>query len=258
MALPLIVDSIDKIPDAIRGEYTEKDGKFHLNIDGEVPDANESAALRKALENSRRVEKELQKKIAKWEKLGKSDEEIAELLQATEEAERKKMEADGDHQKILKQLQDKWEKERADLETELTAARTSERSAIIGTSVMSALTKAGATDEGIDLLPDRLSGRIKYETEDGKRVLKIMQADGETPMAGSGKDGTATFDDLVKEAVTKWPSLFKGDGQSGSGKRPDNNSGRAGAKKKSDFKSEKERAAWVEANGFDAYKALPD
>lgn len=258
MALPLIVDSIDKIPEAVRGEYTEKDGKFHLNIDGELPDPNESSALRKALENSRRVEKELQKKVAKWEKLGKSDEEIAELLRATEEAERKKAEADGDHQKILKQLQDKWEKERAELESELNAARASERNAIIGTSVMSALTKAGATEEGIDLLPSQLAARIKYETEDGKRVLKIMQADGETPMAGSGKDGTATFDDLVKEATMKWPSLFKGDGQSGSGKRPDAGAGGAGVKKKSDFKSEKERAAWVEANGFAAYKALPD
>lgn len=258
MALPLIVDSIDKIPDAIRGEYTEKDGKFHLNLEGDVPDPNESVALRKALENSRRVEKELQKKVAKWEKLGKSDDEIAELLRSTEEAERKKAEEAGDHQKILKQLQDKWDKERADLETELNAARNSERSAIIGTSVMSALTKAGATEEGIDLLPDRLSGRIKYETEDGRRVLKIMQADGETPMAGSGKDGTATFDDLVKESVEKWPSLFKGTGQNGSGKQPDKGAGRAGVKRKSDFKSEKERAAWVEANGFDAYKSLPD
>ncbi|HWV44121.1 hypothetical protein [Pseudorhodoplanes sp.] len=253
MLLKLKIDALESVDEAFRPLY-EKDGDaFKLKVEG----VEDTSALKGALDKERKARADLEKKVKRWESLGKSDEEIAELLKATEEAERKKAEADGDHQKILKQLQDKWAKEKADLEAELTAARSSERGAIIGTSVMSALTKAGATEEGIDLLPDRLAGRIKYETEDGKRVLKIMQADGETPMAGSGKDGTATFDDLVKEAVAKWPSLFKGANQSGGGKQPDN-AGGAGAKKKSDFKSEKDRAAWVEKNGFDAYKALPD
>jgi hypothetical protein len=35
--------------------------------------------------------------------------------------------------------------------------------------------------------------------------VKIVAADGETPMAGS-------IDDLVKEAVTKWPALFAATG----------------------------------------------
>jgi len=256
MALKLIVDSLEGIPEALHGEYEADGDKFKLKVDG--LDNSETDALRKALDNSRRVERELQKKVKRWEALGKTDEEIAALLADAEEAERKRLEADGDHTKILSQHQAKWAKEKEALEAELNAARSSERGAIIGTSVMSALTKAGATEEGIDLLPDRLSGRIKYETEDGKRVLKIMQADGETPMAGSGKDGAATFDDLVKEATDKWPSLFKGTGNSGSGKRPNNDPGRAGVKKKSDFKSEKERAQWVDTNGMAAYSALPD
>lgn len=254
MALKLIVDSLDGIPEALHGEYTEKDGKFVLAVDG----IEDTSGLKSALDKERKTAKELEKKVKRWESLGKTDEEIAALLASHEEAERKRLEAEGDHGKILKQHQDKWAKEKADLESELNAARSSERNAIIGNSVMSALTKAGATEEGVDLLPDRLAGRIKYETEDGKRVLKIMQADGETPMAGSGKDGAATFDDLVKEATDKWPSLFKGSGNTGSGKQPGNGAGGAGAKKKSDFRSEKERAAWVDANGMAAYSALPD
>lgn len=254
MALKLIVDSLDGIPEALHGEYTEKDGKFVLAVDG----MEDTGGLKSALAAERTRAKDLEKKVKRWENLGKTDEEIAALLADQERIEREKAEKDGDHTKIVKQLQDKWDKERTTLTAELDAARSSERGAIIGTSVMSALTKAGATEEGIDLLPDRLAGRIKYEIEDGKRVLKIMQADGETPMAGSGKDGAATFDDLVKEATDKWPSLFQGSGITGSGKRPNNDPGRAGVKKKSDFKSEKERAAFVDANGMTAYSALPD
>lgn len=252
MALKAIVDSLDGIPEALHGEYTEKDGRFHLNIEG-LPDIEK-------LESKKRIaEKEAidrRKALDPWEKIGKTPQEVAELIAKHEEDERKRAEADGDHAKILTQHQQKWAKEKETLEAELNAARTSERGAIISTSVMSALTKASVTEEGADLLPDRLAGRIKYETVDGKRVLKIMQADGETPMAGSGEGGTATFDDLVKEAVSKWPSLFKGTGQSGSGKPPGQGGGGA-AKRKSDFKTEKERSAFVDANGMAAYNALP-
>lgn len=216
MALALTVASLDSVPEALRTEYTEKDGKFVLNVEG----LEDTSGLKSALEKERKANRENAAKIKKWEGLGKTDEEIAALLAAAEEAERKKAEGEGDFDKILGQHRSKWEKEKATLEAELSAARSSERGAIIGTSVMTALTKAGATEEGIDLLPDRLAARITFETVDGKRILKIMQADGETPMAGAGKDGLATFDDLVKEATAKWPSLFKGSGNSGSGKEP--------------------------------------
>jgi hypothetical protein len=216
MALQLVVDSLDGIPDALKGEYAEKDGKFHLNVDG----IEDTSGLKSALDKERTKARDFEKKVKRWEALGKTDEEISKLLADHEEAARKKAESEGDFDKVLKQHQDKWAKEKGDLERELTAARTSERGAIIGTGVLAALTKAGATEEGLDLLPDRLSARVNPETVDGKRVLKIMQADGETPMAGSGKDGLATLDDLVKEAASKWPSLFKGTGNSGSGKEP--------------------------------------
>ena len=234
MPLKLVLDSLNDVPEPIRGEYTERDGKFHLNVDG----LEDTSGLKKALDSERKANREMAQKVKRWEALGKSDEEIAQLLKDHEEAEAKKAAAEGDHAKILKQHQDKWAKEKSDLEAELNAARSSERSAIIGTSIMAALTKANVTEEGADLLPDRLAGRIKFETRDGKRVVQIMQADGETPLAGSGKDGTATFDDLVKEATSKWPSLFKGSGRTGSGTPPN---GAGGAGKKTMLRTEFEK-----------------
>ena len=256
MPLNLIVDTIETVPEAFRGEYTEKDGKFHLNVDG-LPEPEDTSGLKTALQKERKAAADAAKELAKWKASGKSPEEIADLISAREEDERKKAEAAGDHAKILKQHQDQWAKDRAALDAELNAARTSERAAIVGERLLSALTRAGVTEEGTELLPDRLANRIKFETIDGKRVLKIMAADGETPMAGAGPDGSATPADLAQDATTKYPSLFKGSGAGGGGKPSDKGAGGAGITKKSDFKTEKERAAWVEKNGLDAYSKLP-
>lgn len=256
MALPYTVETLDTVPESLRGEYTEKDGKFHLNVEG-LPEPEDTSGLKTALQKERGSRANLEKQIKAWQGIGKSPEEIADLISARDEDERKKAEAAGDHQKILKQHQDQWAKREKELADELNAARSSERSAIVGERLLSALTRAGVTEEGTELLPDRLANRIKFETVDGKRVLKIMAADGETPMAGGGTDGSATLDDLAKEATTRYPSLFKGSGAGGGGKQPDHKAGGAGTTKKSDFKNEKDRAAWVEKNGFDAYRALP-
>ncbi|ANL84668.1 hypothetical protein [Rhizobium phaseoli] len=254
MPLKFSVDSLDDVSEAHRDLYAEKDGKFVLAVDG----LEDNSGLKKALETERETRKKYEKDIKAWQRTGKSPDEIAELIAGAEEAERLKNEKEGNFDAILKQHQGRWDKEKADLASELEAARASERSAIINTSLMAALTKAGATEEGIDLLPDRLSNRIKFDRDGDKRVINIVAADGVTPLAGSSKDGTATFDDLVKEALDKYPSLFKGSGAGGSGKQPDSRAGRSGISKKSDFKSEKDRAAWVQEHGVEKYKALPD
>lgn len=217
MALQLIVDSLDTVPESLHGEYTEKDGKFHLNVEG----VEDTTSLKTALNSERQLRAKYEKQAKAWEKTGKSPDEIAELLEEQRKKDEEAARKAGDFDAILKQHQDKHAKELSDRDAELTAARASEREAVVGERVSSALARLGATEEGIELLPDRLANRIKFETVNGKRVLKIVQADGETPMAGSGADGTATIDDLVKEATTKYPSLFKANSGGGGGKPPE-------------------------------------
>lgn len=225
MPLPLIVESLDTIPEAFRGEYAEKDGKFRLNVEG----IEDTTGLRSALAAERKTAKEAVAKVKKWEALGKTDEEIADLLKKHAEQEEELAKKSGNFDALLAQHQKKWSDEKGALETELQAARASERKAIIETSVTTALTKAKATTEGLDLLTERLGKRINFETVDGKRVIQITQADGKTPMAGAGADGLATFDDLVKEAMKSYPSLFEGLGGGGGGTSP-KGSGGAGNK----------------------------
>lgn len=247
MPLPLIVESLDKIPEAVRGEYVEQDGKYRLNVDG----WEDTTALKNALASEKTRLKDAKAKLQRWETLGKSDEEVAELLKKQAEQEAELAKKSGNFDAVLAQHQKKWADEKSALESELASTRASERSAIIETSVTTALTKAKVTKDGLDLLPERLGRRINFETVDGKRVISIMQADGKTPMAGTGPDGLATFDDLVKETVKNFPSLFEGSG-GGGGSSPKNAGGSGGksiARKDFFALSPAEQAAKVKA-GF--------
>lgn len=257
MALAAVVDTIESVPEALRGEYAEKDGKFYLNLEG-VDNHHAVGGLKSALTTERQANKALKELKTKYDSLGLSHEEIETMIARDTEAATKALKAKGDVEGILKQHQEKWGKERATLENELNVAKASERSAIVGERVLGALAKANATQEGTDLLPERLAARIKFETVDGKRVLKILSDDGATPMAGTGADGTATIDDLVKEAMTKYPSLFKGSGAGGGGKPPgEKGGGGSGVGKKSDLKTMKAKGDYVEKYGMEAYEALP-
>lgn len=224
MSLQLTVDTLDSVPETFRSLYTEKDGRFALQVEG----IEDTGGLKKALETERKNAREAQRLAKQYDGLGLTADEIKALVEEKRQSEDKKLKDQGNFEAILKQKETEWSKQ---LETERaarTAAERSEQKAVLGTSLMSALTKLGATEEGIDLLPDRLGARIRYEMNGDSRVIRILSVDGETPMAGSAKDGFATFDDLVKEAAGKWPSLFKSNSPGGGGKPPGSTGGTGG------------------------------
>lgn len=258
MPLALEVASLDTVPEAFRGEYTEKDGKYHLNVDG-LPDV---AGLKRAFEFERGLNEAASKKVAAWEKLGVSPDDIQKRL----DDERKKAEEAalkaGKFDEVLATHLGKAKQERDAAEAILAKERDSAlgvaRQAIISTSLTNALTKADATAEGLIALPKLISDRVKLDFDNGVAVQSILEADGKTPMVGSGPGGLATFDDLVKEAIKSFPSLFKSSNAGGGGKQPQHNPGGSGVTKKSDFKSPQDRAAYVTQYGIEAYKSLAD
>lgn len=255
-SLKLQIESLEGLDDSMSGLYrATDDGKFVLNVEG----LEDTTNLKSALQKERAAAAAAAKELAKWKASGKTPDEISALLEAQRVQEEEAARKAGNFDTILQQHKSQWATREKELLDAVNAATASERSAVVGTSVLGALTKAGATAEGSELLPNILANRIEFETVDGKRVLKILQADGKTVMAGSGADGTATIEDLVKEATTKYPSLFKGSGAGGGGKNPDvTNPGGSGVTKKSDFKTEKQRAEYFEKYGEAAYNALPN
>lgn len=76
-----VVDSIDALPESVRGAYEERDGRFHLakEIDIETPDA--VAGLRSALDKEKRSRREASEKLtrlSRFEPLA-DDDDLAEV-----------------------------------------------------------------------------------------------------------------------------------------------------------------------------------
>jgi DNA-binding transcriptional MerR regulator len=216
MPLKLTVDSIDEVPETLRELYTEKDGKFALAVEG----LEDTSGLKTALEAERRNAREAGKLAKAYRDLGMSADEIKAIVAEKQTREQEEAKKSGNFEALRKQDREQFEKDLAARQERIAALEKTTRQAVVGNQLMAALTKAGASQEGIDLLPDRLSSRIKFEFDGDSYRHTVMLADGETPMAGSGKDGNATFDDLVKESIDKWPSLFRSAGSAGSGKLP--------------------------------------
>jgi hypothetical protein len=101
------------------------------------------------------------------------------------------------------------------IEKQLKLAHESERKVSLG----AALQRAGIDPRYEELLFANIGNRVTLGAVDDKRVIRVLQADGETPMVGSGPKGLATLDDLVQEAVKQFPSAFKVD-SSGKGGTP--------------------------------------
>ncbi len=252
MAIEKVVDSLDSVDEAIRGFYEEKDGKFHLQ---------DITALKNTVTHVKNELKDAKSKAAqvtKWEKLGKSAEEIQELLNAqAADAEKKAREA-GDHEALLRQHQSNWEKEKGTLTSQVDIWRNKYQNTELSYNLTSELMKNEATAEGIELLPNILRDRVQFEVDGDTVKTKILSGDKKTAMAGGGADGQATFADLVKEAKTKYPSLFKGTGQSGSGASDTDDKGGAGhGNIKRSQMTITEKSDFIAKHGEAKYLALP-
>lgn len=89
MALPLIAESLDAIPEAFRGEYTEADGKFKLNVDG----VEDVTGLKNTLAKFKADQKAAADKLKAFE--GIDPEEYKTLKQEREALEEAKLKAEG-------------------------------------------------------------------------------------------------------------------------------------------------------------------
>lgn len=245
MPLAQTVDSLDTIPETARGAYVkdEVSGKFILDFEVE-----DTTGLKSALTKTRAERDAIAKAEKEWKALGKSPTEISELLAANEKAAEEAQKKAGNFDQVLAKHKSDWAKQLADSEAKLSGERDTAlsvaRKAVVDTRITGALTKGKVTPEGMVLLVDVLGKRVQLDLSEGKENVSILGADG-TAMVGTGKDGLATFDDLVKEATKQFPSLFEGTNAGGGGKQPGSgNGGKPGEKTMS-------RADWDALNPYE-------
>lgn len=250
MALKLTVDSLDAVDEPLRGLYEETDGKFRLKVDG----VEDTSGLRSALEKERKAARDAERAAAQWKKLGKSPDEIEQLLAAQAKLEEEKAEKAGEWNKLRAQMNEKHE---AALKAEAEKASRM-RTTLERYLVDAAATSAIAAAKGVpELLLPHVQRHVKVVEEDGDYVARVVDAKGDPRVNSKGEH--MTISELVAEMRQSevFGRAFEASGNTGSGKQPGNGAGGAGATKKSDLKTEKDRAAFVEKHGLDAYRALP-
>jgi len=207
MTLKAVVDTLEGVPEAVHSFYGKgDDGKFRLNVEGLEDTSGLKTALQKERENAKAAEQ--------YKKLGMTPDEILALKTEREKAEEERARKAGEFDKLTEKMRAQFDAELAKVKAEYEPIAKSEQEARITIGLTNALSDAGASPEGLKLLPAILADRAKIETIDGKRVVKILDADG-SPMLVKGKD--ATFADLATVVASEYPSLFKATTKAGSG-----------------------------------------
>ena len=223
MPLPIVADSLDAVPEALRSAYVERDGKYHL--DAEIEDVsglkNTNAATRRERDEAKR-------------KLRETEERLAALEQEREAA------AAGLTAEKLAEIQRKAEEKFKPVVDKLTVAEQRISAMQLDGTVKSLLAKANAVD-----VEDawKVLGAEFDLTDDGKVILKA--------------DPTADVESYVtKTLVAKKGHLFKGTQATGGGAAGQQVGGGVGGAKPPTKWSSDERAAYIDKHGGDAYREL--
>lgn len=246
--LKMTVDSLDAVDEPLRALYEQDGEKFKLKVEGIEP----VDGLKSALDKERRAAREAEKSAARWKALGKTPEEIEELVAAQEQAELAKAEKAGEWDKLRAQMNEKHDAALKSKDETITAMRARLNAELVDAKAVAAIAAAKGVPE---LLLPHVQRHVKVDDEFN---VHVVDAKGDPRVNEKGEP--LSIADLVTEmkASEVFGRAFEGSGQSGSGKLPGNGAGGAGVSKKSDFKSEKERAAYVDKHGMEAYRALPD
>lgn len=222
MALNLVVDAIDQLDEPLRALYVEKDGKFHLDVAG----LEDTSGLKSALEAERNNARNATRQTAAWRALGKTPEEIKELLEARAATEEEKATKAGEWDKLKTQMNDKHA---LDLKAKDDAAgkmRTSLERYLVDAAATTAIAAAKGVPE---LLLPHVQRQVKVLEEDGEFVARVVDAKGDLRVDGKGEPMTisALIEEMKKNEI--YGRAFEGSGASGGGMLP-NGGGGGGAK----------------------------
>jgi len=223
-ALPLVVDKagLEKVPEAQRTLYVEKDGKYRLDVDG----VEDTSGLKSALEKEREARKNEEKARKEFEKRfeGIDPDKTRQLMAQFEDADEANLIKEG-KAGIDKIIEKRTAKLRQEFEKKLEEASAGREGAlevagtfmdkVLENQVRAAATKAGLHPSAVDDAIIRAMGIFSID-DDGNAV----QLDDEENII-LGKDGKTPFSleewmGGMRESAPHWfPASSSGGGAHG-------------------------------------------
>lgn len=255
-----ILENLDGLSDDLKAEYTEKDGKFFLNV--ETVDGYELAdvgGLKGTLSKEMSNRKGLEKKLERFEKI-KDPEKVAEALAELEELKKIDPEKEAD-----KLVNTKLEAAKAQLVQKHTQELEGERekAAKYRSKIETLLRDQVATAHIAEhkgsiklLLPHvRANTRVVEEGDDFR--VEVIDEEGNARI-GDSKGAPMSIADLIKEMreSEEFGRAFDGEGQSGSGKQPGNGRGGNPTLKRSQM-TPQQKHEFQQKHGQAAFLKLP-
>jgi hypothetical protein len=193
VVLKAVIESETDVPEALKGEYVEKDGKFYLDLDGTLSTHTAVVPLANALANVRKEKKTLQDKVTALEAkvTGLPDDfdpaAYADVL-AELETLKKDPNRDKDTEAKLKTERERYEQRLRDAEAkrlnDLKAKddEIAERDSVIHATVVDggltdALVKYGIAKEFMGATRALLRGSVKVKKEDDGKRHAVVDTD---------------------------------------------------------------------------------
>ena len=210
LKLKITADEYKAMAEGIRGLYEEKDGGYVLSVEG----IEDTSGLKSALDKERKARSDYEKLAKAFQGLGKSPEEISELIKAHDDAEKGKLEQKGEWDKLKVQLLEGQKKALEVKDSEIQKMRTALESYLIDASA----TEAIAAAKGIpQLLLPHVKGAVKVVEEEGKYHVRILGTDGSPRVNAKGE--YLGIKDLVTEMKSNeiFGRAFEGSATTGGG-----------------------------------------
>lgn len=237
MAVKAILDSLDGLPDALKGEYEQGEGgKFYLKVDG-----FEDGCAHPAVGALVRAKKREADARAKAETAAK---EAREKLEAKETEMEQRLEGalpKSDVEALRKSYSDKAAARETELTGQITVRDNALKSVLVDSVALGLATRLAMEGSAPVLLPHILP-RLSVEIgSDGKAVTRVLDKE--------GKPSAATLADLEKEIVgtAMFAGVLIGSKATGGGAKGGNGGGGAPPKTDLTTATQQERAAYAKS-----------
>lgn len=247
MALQMFVESLETLPENVRSLYAQDGDKFRLQLDG----YEDPAGLKSALQKERDAAKAAQKQAGAWAQLGKTPEEIQQLVEAQRKAEEEKLKGSGEWDKLKAQMLEQTAKEREQLESKLKAKDSAIERYLIDAQAVAAISEMKGVPA---LLLPHVKAAVKVVEDGGEYATRVVDAQGNPRVNGKGE--FLSIKDLVSEMRQSeiFGRAFEPTGTTGGGAQGGAHSG--GSKRMTqaafDALPPKQRAARM-AEGFEIF-----
>lgn len=270
MALKAVLDKLDGVADALKGEYTEKDGKFYLSVEPvDGYELDDVSGLKNSLAAERSINEKTGKELGKfgstWDKEKKVWVHTIDPVKAKEALgkydEFMKLDPEKEADKIVST---KIESVKSQLTTQhgeeikVKDGRIAKLEGAVSKVLKTNVAKAAilAAKGSPELLLPHVEAAMRIKETDDDFVVEIVGADGNVRI-GDAKGNPMTVDQYVAEMRKSetFGRAFEGDGKGGTGKEPGKGGGNLPLKRSE--MTPVQKAAYVQEHGQAAFLKLP-